>query len=100
MRASARFRDKSSHRPLFPSRTGLADQRLAVGPQLHYRRIGNPQRFACQAGSLIEKLPQTAANQRLLAERGYDRLLQRIVLAPIADVFEFVIDHCRITCVR
>jgi hypothetical protein len=50
----------------------------------------NPQRFACQAGSLIEKLPQTSANQRLLAERGYDRLLQRIVFAPIADVFDCV----------
>ena len=60
----------------------------------------NSQGLTDQAGGFFEQLLQVAANQRVLAQRGYDRLLKSIVVARIAGISHALVDHRRFARVR
>jgi len=49
--------------------------------------MGNPKRLARAPSSVVEQLLQVATEQRVLAQRGDDRLLKGIVVARTACVF-------------
>ena len=100
IRASANLRHDRAHHVRFPSGASLADQRLAVRSQRHHGGIRSLQCFAHQAGGFVEQLLQSAAEQRVLAQRCDDRLLKSIIVARIAGVFYVLVDHRRIARVQ
>jgi hypothetical protein len=100
MRASARLRDQGAYCARFPSGTSPAYQGLAIRLQLAHGGVVNPQGLLYEMGSFVEQLLQGASDQCALAERGYDRLLEGIVVAQDAGAFCAIVDHRRTTGVQ
>ena len=71
-----------------------------IRAQLGHRGVVNPQRLTHQAGCFVEQLLQSAAEQRVLAQRCDDRLLKRIIVARTVGVFYVLVDHRRIARVQ